>query len=223
LTGRTYRSPLRAEQARLTQRRILDAAYALLIEQGWTATTMAAVAARAGVSGQTVYKTFGSKSALAKRVYDVTLVGDDEPVPFARRPEVVALQAETDPRRYLAGYAALGRGLIERLGPLMRVLLAGARAGDPDLRELVATLNAERLAGVGQVVRRLEELGPLRVDAGRARDAIWMLNSVEVWSLLVEQRGWTGDEYAQWVGRAMGDAVLPTPDDVLSATDENSR
>jgi len=212
LRNRSYRSPLREEQARLTQRRILDAAYALLLEQGYTATTMAAVAARAGVSGQTVYKTFGSKPALAKRVYDVTLVGDDEPVPFADRPEVVALQAETDPRRFLAGYAALGRGLIERLGPLLRVLLAGARAGDPELRELVDSLNAERLVGAGQVAARLAELGALRVDLDKARDSIWTLNSVEVWSLLTEQRRWSGEEYAEWVGRAMADAVLvPTP------------
>ena len=212
MRSRSYRSPLREEQARLTQRRILDAAYALLLEQGYTATTMAAVAARAGVSGQTVYKTFGSKPALAKRVYDVTLVGDDEPVPFAERPEVVALHAETDPRRFLAGYAALGRGLIERLGPLLRVLLAGARAGDPELRELVDRLNAERLVGAGQVAGRLAELGALRVDLDKARDAIWTLNSVEVWSLLTEQRGWSGDEYAEWVGRAMADAVLrPAP------------
>ena len=212
MRNRSYRSPLREEQARLTQRRILDAAYALLLEQGYTATTMAAVAARAGVSGQTVYKTFGSKPALAKRVYDVTLVGDDEPVPFADRPEVVALQAETDPRRFLAGYAALGRGLIERLGPLLRVLLAGARAGDPELRELVDSLNAERLVGAGQVAARLAELGALRVDLDKARDSIWTLNSVEVWSLLTEQRRWSGEEYAEWVGRAMADAVLvPTP------------
>lgn len=213
MTGRSYRSPLREEQARLTQRRILDAAYGLLLEQGYTVTTMAAVAAAAGVSAQTVYKTFGTKAALVKRVYDVTLVGDDEPVPFAERPEVRALHAETDPRRFLMGYAALGRTLSERLGPLLRVLMAGARAGDPELREFVDTVNGERLVGAQMTVQRLAELGPLRdgVDAERARDSIWTLNSVEVWSLLTEQRGWSGAEYAEWVGRAMADAVLPSP------------
>jgi hypothetical protein len=45
----------------------------------------------------------------------------------------------------------------------------------------------------------------------RARDAIWMLNSVEVWSLLTEQRGWSGVEYADWVRKAMADAVLASP------------
>jgi AcrR family transcriptional regulator len=213
MTGRSYRSPLRAEQARQTQRRILDAAYALLLEQGYTATTMAGVAAAAGVSAQTVYNAFGTKPALVKRVYDVTLVGDDEPVPFADRLDARALRAEPDPRLFLLGYAAIGRGMIERLGPLLRVLMAGARAGDPELTAFVETINAERFTGATMMVRQLVERGALRdgVTVEEAVDVIWTLNSVEVWSLLVEQRGWTGQRYADWVGRAMADAVLPYP------------
>jgi hypothetical protein len=120
------------------------------------------------------------------------------------------MRTESDPRRFLAGYAGLGRGLAERLGPLLRVLHGGARAGDPELREFVDTINGERLVGATQIVARLVELDALRpgLSPERARDAIWMLNSVEVWSLLTEQRGWSGDEYADWVGAAMADAVL---------------
>ena len=186
----------------------------LFLEQGYTATTMSAVAAAAGVSVQTVYKAFGTKPALVKRLYDVTLAGDDEPVPLADRPEVKALYAEPDPRRYLMGYAHLGRLLIERLGPLLRVLSAGARSGDPDLRAFVDTINGERLVGTGMGARHLAELGALRdgLSVERARDAIWTLNSVEVWSLLTEQRGWSAQAYEEWVGRAMADAVLaPLP------------
>jgi AcrR family transcriptional regulator len=213
LTSRSYRSPLREEQARQTQRRILDAAHGLLLGQGYTATTMAAIAAAAGVSTQTVYKIFGTKPALVKRLYDVTLVGDDQPVPLADRPEMIAMRAETDPRRFLIGYAVVGRALAERLGPLLRVLVAGARAGDPELHEFVDMINGERLAGSTQIVSHLIGMGALRpgLSQERARDAIWMLNSVEVWSLLTEQRGWSGEEYADWVAKAMADAVLAPP------------
>jgi AcrR family transcriptional regulator len=213
MAGRSYRSPLRAEQARQTQRRILDAAYRLLMEQGYAAMTMAGVAAAAGVSAQTVYNAFGTKPALVKRVYDVTLVGDDEPIPFADRPDARALRAEPDPRRFLLGYAAIGRDMIERLGPLLRMIVAGARSGDPELTAFVDTVNGERLTGAAMMVRHLDGLSALRdgVTVEEAVDAIWMLNSVEVWSLLVEQRGWTGEQYADWVGRAMADAVLPYP------------
>ena len=90
------------------------------------------------------------------------------------------------------------------------MLVGGARAGDPELREFVDTINGERLVGSTQIVAHLTGMGALRpgLSQDRARDAIWMLNSVEVWSLLTEQRGWSGEEYADWVGKAMADAVL---------------
>lgn len=207
---RSYASPLREEQARQTQRRILDAALRLFLDQGYTATTMSAIAAAAGVSVQTVYKAFGTKPALVKRLHDVTLAGDDEPIPMADRPELRAVQQETDPRRMLMAYAHVGRLMLDRIGPLLRVLLAGARAGDPDLRAYVDTVNRERLIGTGMAARGLAEDGALRAGLAeeRAQDALWTLNSVEVWSLLTEQRGWSAEEYEEWVGRAMADAVL---------------
>ena len=206
-----YSSPLRDEQARVTQRRILEAAHGLFLQHGYPATTMAGIARAAGVSPQTVYNAFGTKPALLKRVYDVQLAGDDEPVPLAQRPELRRLYATSDPREFLAGYVHLGRLLLERLAPLVRVVLAGAATGDPDLRALVDTLNAERLVGTGQVATRLAELGALRVGLSveGARDTIWTLNSVEVWHLLVELRGWSPDAYEEWTARAMAAAVLP--------------
>ena len=208
--GRAYESPLRREQARATERRILEATYRLLVGQGYGATTMSAVAREAGVSTPTVYKVVGSKPALVKRVYDVTLVGDDEPVPFAERPEVRAAYAEEDPRRFLVAYAGLGRMLMERLGALLAALVAGARSGEPELVEFVATVNGERLVGATMVAQRLDDLGALRpdLDVERARDLVWTLNSIEVWELLVGQRGWSPAEWEAWLARALADAVL---------------
>jgi AcrR family transcriptional regulator len=208
---RAYTSTLRAEQARLTQRRIVDAAHRLFLEQGYGPTTMTAVAKAAGVSAQTVYNAFGGKAELLKRTHDIVLAGDDEPIPLAQRPEVKAMYADPDPERFLRAYVALGRRLNERLGPLVLVALAGAAAGDPDLTAHVGTINGERLIGTGMVARRLDELGALRPGLGldAARDRIWTLNSVEVWELLTAQRGWSGDDYEQWIGDAMCDAVLP--------------
>ena len=114
---RRYDNRRREEQALQARRRILDAAYRLFLDQGYPGTTMAAVAGAAGVSVETVYKSFGTKAALAKKVWDVTLVGDDQPVPLARRPEFTAITAEPDPRRKLAAYAAVGRLLIRAAGP----------------------------------------------------------------------------------------------------------
>ena len=46
---------------------------------------IAAIAAHAGVSAESVYTGFGSKAALAKAVFDLVIAGDDEPVPVPRQ------------------------------------------------------------------------------------------------------------------------------------------
>jgi AcrR family transcriptional regulator len=86
-----------AEQARLTRRSILSTARELLVNRGPAAVTMRDVAAHASVSVETVYKTFGTKAALIKDVYDGTLAGDDEPIPMIDRPEIQAVPAASDP------------------------------------------------------------------------------------------------------------------------------
>jgi AcrR family transcriptional regulator len=210
MSSRNYASPVREQGARQTRLLIARAARDLFLEHGYAATSMAAIARAAGVSGQTVYNAFGSKAALLKHVYDITLVGDDEPVPFAQRPDVQAVYARQDPREFLAGYAGLGLVLLSRLGPLIGVIMAGAAAGDTDLVAQLETMGRERLVGATMAAQRAASLGALRpgVDLDQARDAIWTLNSVEVWRLLTVERGWSDERYADWVGRAMADAVL---------------
>lgn len=211
MTNRSYRSSVREDSARRTRMLIAEAASRLFLSQGYTESSVSAIAREAGVSGQTLYNVFGSKSGLLKHVYDVTLVGDDEPVPFALRPEVQALYAQRDPAAFLHGYVAVALVLLDRLGPLVRVIRAGAAAGNPDLVAQLETLDAERLVGVSGVVRRLRELSPLRdgVDVEEARDVIWTLTSVEMWQLMIGLRGWSGQRFVSWVGRTAAEAILP--------------
>jgi len=207
---RSYASPTRALQARATRAEILRAAAGLFAEQGYGRTSVGAVAERAGVTAQTIYNVVGSKQQLLKAAYDVTLAGDDEPMPLAERPEVVRVYGLLDATEFLHAYAALGRGLLERVGPLMLQIAAGAAAGEPDLVEHQRVTDAERLVGTGMVVRRVTELGSLQpgLSPDLARDRIWTLNSVQVWDLLTRSRGWSGEAYEQWIGEAMSAAIL---------------
>src|SRR5687767_11182338 len=91
---RQYTSERRSEQARETRRRILDAARELFLEQGYGATTISAIASRAGVAVQTVYAVFGSKRQLLSDLVDVSIVGDDLPIPMLKRPDVREVNAE---------------------------------------------------------------------------------------------------------------------------------
>ena len=197
----------------MTRRRILDAAYECFVGDGYPGTTMTGIAGRAGVSAQTVYNAFASKAALLKAVYDATLVGDDEPVPFAQRPEVLEVYARTDPRSFLKGYAGLGQALFGRLGALLRAIVEGAAAGDADLREHLRVIDGERLVGATMVATALAERGWLRpgVTAERARDEIWALNSVQVRDLLVEQRGWAPEAYTAWLGAVWAESLTGPP------------
>jgi hypothetical protein len=79
---RSYDASGRQAQARESRLAVLRAARRLFLERGYALTTMAAVAASAGVSVETVYKAFGNKAGLVKAVFDSDIVGDDEPVPF---------------------------------------------------------------------------------------------------------------------------------------------
>ena len=58
MSPRRYRLERRAETAGETRRRLVDATFALHVEQGISATTMTDIAARAGVSVGTVYHHF---------------------------------------------------------------------------------------------------------------------------------------------------------------------
>jgi AcrR family transcriptional regulator len=207
---RRYDASGRERQAALTRQQIALTAVEQFVAQGYATTSVASIAKAAGVSTQTVYNGFGTKAALLKEGYDLVLAGDAEQIPLAERLEVQALYADPDPAAFLRGYARLGRTLLDRLGPLALQIGAGALSGDPDLVALRETTDAERLVGVGMVVGRLVELGALSpgLEPDVARDRLWTLNSTEVWHLLTGARGWTGEQYEDWVGDAMCAAVL---------------
>src|SRR5215212_9702472 len=96
---RSYNSPKRAQQARQTRARVIEAATSLFAEQGYPGTTLAAVGRRAGVAADTVLHLFGSKRGLLKEVMDVAIGGDDADVPLLEREGPQAVRAEPDQRK----------------------------------------------------------------------------------------------------------------------------
>ena len=206
---RQYDSSRRQEQARQTRRAVLHAAQARFLAEGYAATTISAVAADAGVSVETVYKAFRNKPGLVKAVFDVAIAGDDEPIPILQREFVRRNQAEPDPRRKLEAYGQHLAEIAPRIGPIQLVVRAAA-ATDTGAAGVLEALQAERLTGMTLFARDLAEGGHLRagVSAEEARDALWAHNSVELWDLLVNQRGWSNDRYGRWVGTQLIAALL---------------
>ena len=122
MSTRPYDNTLRTEQARLTRRRIIEAARALLLDGGAQSMSISALAETAGVSIQTIYNAIGNKAAVIKAVYDVTVAGDDDPRPMRDRPDFQAITDAADPAAMLWGYAAFSRRIAERVGPLLVVI-----------------------------------------------------------------------------------------------------
>jgi AcrR family transcriptional regulator len=211
VSPRSYRSGLRAEQTALGRRRILAAAAGLFSEHGYLGTTVAQVAAAAGLSTQSVYNVVGSKAELLKAAYDAAVAGDDEPVPVAERPLIQAMIAAADPREALTLYARLAREIAERSHRLVTVLLTQAATGDAALAELAARVEAERAAGAAATARHLGRRFGLRsgLSEQAAADILWVLTAPDIVERLVSQRGWPWDQYQSWLAEAMASSLLP--------------
>ena len=160
--ARRYSTELRSEQTALARRSILAAAGRLFVEKGYLGTTLATVAAQAGVSVQTVYNVIGGKPAVLKAVYDATLAGDDEPIAMGDRPAFRAMAQASNGREMLERYAELGRQLSQRVLPLVTTVLAQAATGDPDLRAFADTIEGDELPAPRPWPRRPRAVRPAR-------------------------------------------------------------
>jgi AcrR family transcriptional regulator len=206
---RSYDASGRREQARARRRAVVVAAEALFERDGFRSTTIAAVAERAGVSAESIYKGFGTKAALAKAVFDFVIAGDDEPVPVWRRSEADAIRAEPDIRRKIMLYS---RGLAARQqrSAKVQILIRDGGHTDQTLTVLWQQLLAERLTGMTMLGRHLIESGQLRegIELDEVRDVLWTYTAVELYELLVVERGWPLDRYADWIGQAIAAALV---------------
>ena len=207
---RTYDASNRQEQARRTRQAVLDAARERFLHDGYARTTVAAIAADAGVSVETVYKSFGNKPGVVKALFDVAVVGDDEPVPMLQREFVARNIAEPDARRKLAAYGEHLAEVAPRANPI-QLVVRDAAASDKAAAAVWRQLGAERLGGMTAFATHLHEGGHLRagITMEDARDVLWTMISVEVWDLLVNERGWPVERYGTWVGEQLIAALLP--------------
>lgn len=203
-----YDNTTRTAAARATRARVLDAARTSFLERGFAGTTIRHIAEQADVSQETIYKAFGGKAGVLKAVYDTSLVGDDEAVPLAERPEALAVFDAATAFESVAAYAKLAQLIATRVDPLVRVML-GSRDTDAALTSFARTIDNERRVGSAFWVARWHAAGWLRedLDVEKAADILWVLNSNEPrW--LLQDRGWTSDEITAWLAEMFGRALL---------------
>lgn len=205
---RRYDSSGRREQARRTRELLMAAAQRQFLEGGYAATTVSAIAAEAGVSVETVYKSFGGKSGLVRAIYDRGLHGVGRGAAYERSDQM--RERETDPRAIMRKWGELTSEVASVITPI-RLLIRAAAATDPEMASLLADSDNERLVRMEHHARFLAERGYLRegVTVARAADVLWTCSSAEFYELLVLNRGWSPAEFARFVADFMIDALLP--------------
>jgi len=207
---RSYDASGRRAQARARRLAMVLAARDLFERDGYRPTTIAAIAAHAGVSAESVYKGFGTKAALAKAVFDLALAGDDEPVPVAERPAMQAVRDEPDVRRKIAIFAD-GLAYRQARSARVQILIRDGRHVDDSLAPVWDKLRDEGLAGMTMLGRHLRQTGQLRagISLDEVRDVLWNYLAIDHYERLVLSQGWPHERYTRWLTDAITSALCP--------------
>lgn len=137
--------PLVRAGATTMRERIVEAAIETASQGGWSTVTMGGIAARVGVSRQTVYNEVGSKPALAEAVVAHELAG------FLA---LVDLAFDAHPGDPVAAVEAGSRGVLERAqrNVLLRAIVSATHGGDTELLPLLTTNSSALIDASASIV-----------------------------------------------------------------------
>ena len=181
---------------------MLDAARELFVANGWAATGMRDVAAAAGVALETVYSHFSSKRGLLRAVTDIAVVGDDVAIPLAERAEFRAIGEGRRPARVRAAARLLTA--VQMRTAAVATLLRQAAPADEEIADMLRSTRERQRTNVAQALELVIGRPPTTAE----RDGVWAVTSPEVYLLLVEESGWTPEQYESWMAHTL-DRVIP--------------
>ncbi|PKO12911.1 MAG: hypothetical protein CVU39_21625 [Chloroflexi bacterium HGW-Chloroflexi-10] len=207
---RSYNSTRRKEQARLTRLQIIEAARVLFIDRGYTGATLESIALAAGVAVETVYAAFGNKRALLAELINVSLVGDDQPIPVWQREGALAVKQNQDQHRQIHLFVIDMAVIMSRVAPLFEVMRSASKT-EPDIAEMLQNILAERAMRLEIFINALLANGPIQkgLSPHDAAETVWALTSGEMYTLLVKDRNWTIEKYKNWLINALTKLILP--------------
>ncbi len=193
---------IRRKNPAATRQRMLDAAYELFSGQGFRATTIAAIAERAGVAVQTVYFTFHNKDVLLQEVLRQIVMGPAA-LPPPEQSWYLAARAEPEPRRAIEHVVEGMTTILARVAPMLPVFhaVAGDTAG-----EAYRTGERLRWEGMRDLTRDVLLTKP-GVRAGteleHAVGLVFVLLGPEVFRSFVHNAGWSIEQWKTWTVDAL--------------------
>jgi AcrR family transcriptional regulator len=205
------REPLpRKERARQTRLRMTRAAYQLFTQRGYTSTTMADIAAAAGVAVQTLYFTFHTKAELLQNVYELAVLGEGDPIPPTEQPwyaEMLAAERLEDALGLLVDNVT---SILARAAPLDDFVRAASL--DPDPARVRAHNERLRRQGYAQMVQHLGTRFGLRqgLEPEQATDLLLVLLGPATYQTLVGDYGWPQNRWRSWCAAAIAEQLFAT-------------
>jgi AcrR family transcriptional regulator len=203
---RRYDAPQRRQQAARTRDAVLDAAQRLFLDHGYGAASIAAIARSAGVSPETIYKTFSSKPGLLTALRDRALLGAG-PAPAEERSDAARADAANG-AELIQRWAQLATEVAPRVAPIMLVVRAAA-AADADLAALWDDTEQNRHRRMTANAAALAARGFLRtgVSVADAADVLFAYSSAELYDVLIVRRGWAVERYRDFIATGMTAAL----------------
>lgn len=191
---------LRQEQAAATRHRIAAAARRLFAERGYSATSLTAVAAEAGVAARTVYTAFGSKREILSAICEGWL---EDARARERAQEVLALADPTERLRAAGGWLAA----LYSAGFDVVQILDAAMDEDRETRELLRA----KLAGRNQVMDAMvaSVADRLVVPLAQGQAMFRAMAAPGVYESLVVDAGWAPERFGEWLGGLLARELLP--------------
>ncbi len=189
----------RSERTRLE---ILDAAWDLIADRG-AAVSMAEIAAAVGMTRQSVYVHFNSRGGL---LMALVRRADER---FSIWEGFETAMEEEDPAARLDAVLKVWLNFVPRIHPVATDLIR-MRATDEDAARAWEDRMSELLKFYRGMVTGLKKQGALAPDwsVPRATDFLWTSSSVQVWDLLVRERGWSETAAGQCIRRTICDSLL---------------
>lgn len=196
---RSYRSKHRERQARQTRERILAAAATEFTRNGYAATPIRAIAARAAVSVPTIELAFGTKAMLLQAAISFSIRGDDSPKTMLDRPWAAEALNASSVDEFLAIFAHALVEAEERSAGLITAAFEAANQ-DESMSALTERLRAQRAEAAAWLVDGLATRAGLRgtVTYEQAIDTVWLLMDPHGYRALTRDRGWTPPRFQEW-------------------------
>lgn len=207
--SRTKNRTSKAEQAQATKRKIVDAATVLFLRDGFVTTTMAMIAKEAGVAVQTLYLSFGSKTAILQAAFDQALRGNPDEIDILQQDWFAQTLAETDGRAALRLFCEESAKVMGRATPIFEVMRAAS--ADPEVSEMLAHNKKLRHDGFRTIVEAISKRKGFNHDLSveDAHGILYAVLSEDGVLLLVNEHGWTMEHWVAWVIGTLDQQFFP--------------